>query len=293
MAASAPVSLRVRVFTPDGAPVYCVFAFEVDPARRAVKTQSAAGSAEQFRALSLDAPGSELRSWFEELRYYGREDARLSQDLDRHLKRVLADESFRQALVETVVDRNVSRVEYALLAPLEHILGQKTLAKEFAFGDVGGPAPVTQEKPIPMQFLMAPLNGIPLLRLSIPQTVIARLADLKDARTKAFLASLPEEERNQSQFQVVVKGLREAPDVGSEAVRATVELPGGIAGEIVEENRYIRVRLPAPDPSVAKRMRAESATTVPIARFDVPSWAIFAAAAFLLLLFGTLLVTLL
>ena len=295
MAVNNSAILRVRCFTPDVQPLYCVLSFEVDSNRKTVRPSAVAGRADNFHTLKLDCAPPEMTAWLEEVRYYGRTDPRITADLERCLKRLLSDASFADRLLESIEKRDLSPIDFALNSELEHILGARQLAKESFFG-VAGPAPAaaSAERTIPMHFMMAPLNGVPLLRLALHQSVAARFADLKDPATRAFLESLPEEERKSKSFEVKLVSLREARDVGPEAVRAVVHLPGGIAAEVVEENRYIRVRLAGSGGAeAAQRKRDAAETAIPFARFELPAWAIFGAAFLLMTVLATLLLSLL
>lgn len=293
MTGNTTVTLRVRIFTPDVQPLFCVLSFEADPARKVVVADTAAGRSEDFRTLSLDCSSSEMRAWFEQVRYYGRTDARITADLQSHAKRLVADPSFVSGILRAVSERNISRIEYALTSPLEHILGSKHLSRECHFGESAAEQPAAPtEKAIPMHFMMAPLNGVPLLRLGLRQKVVARFADLKDPRTKAFIESLPEEERKATSADVVLLSLREAPDVGTEAVRAVVQLPGGVAAEVVEENRYIRVRLARSGEAAPQQGAPRTEAPISFSGFELPPWAIFGAAIFLMVLLATVVLSL-
>lgn len=296
MAANGSYFLRVRVRTPDVEPLFCVIVFDVDAARKAVKVQSAAGRAEDFRTLRLDATPAEVTAWFESLKYYARIDPRITVDLERFTKRLAADAAFVASMMKAVADSDMAPIDYALSAELEHILGSKHLARETQFGQASATseAPAPTARPLLMNFLMAPLNGVPLVRLGLHQRVMARFSDLKDARTRAFLETLPDEERKPA-LEVVVKSLREARDVGPDAVRAVVQLPGGVEAEVVEENRYIRVRL-ADGQLGGESQRGSQRpvdTAVTFSGLEVPAWAVFASAMFVMVILATVLFSLL
>ena len=259
----------------------CHFAVIIDLGSKTVKeVHAAAGTDGEFRERPLNEAIEPFLEWVQEVRYYYRVDANLTQDLERVVKHSIRDPEVLGKLVDAFKTGKTGDIDYAMGTELTHILGDKNPRIEVALlkmdeqkasateakGDGGADGgsnkgSFKQGTFLPMGFVMAPINGTFLPRVPLGTSVVVKFIKPAEPTTKGYIANHkgPDEEHPE-RAHAYLRELNQVP--GTSQIQVIVELPGGQQGEIIEDSQDIKIKLaPTHAPKKKKKSRTPASST--------------------------------
>jgi hypothetical protein len=243
---AAHLLLRIKIITASKKYFWLGFVFDPEEARL-LEVIAVAGTRDEFRDPEMEPSVHGFQSWVQSMRYYQHFDSALTLDIEGFGRSMGSNPDFVNRALPALNSRNFAAIEPFFSAELDHAIGEKERRIEFS---VLGSSDQAEEPDapaaesvaaVPVKFVMAPVNGIPLIRLHPGLKAVVKVTDFKHPLGRAFAerwrkanGELP------GQLPALIQAMNQLPEG---KIQVLVVLPDSSIGEAIEESENIKIKL--------------------------------------------------
>lgn len=242
------IVLKSRMEAPDG--VLYVYSVRFDLVRKTLnETHGIAGDHHELAEQSLAEEHSAFVNWMKTMEFNGRRDESRTYDLLRYFEKYGKNPDWLVEVCGMLRAGDTNGLQYKFSQDFEIALGYKDLVISCDLAEYVPPPKSESGQPaedlsasIPVNLVVSPFSGTPLIRLTPGDQVRVRFEEPQAARTSNYIKRMQVESKDgRYEVDARLQSLGTRPGKGD--ILLKLKLDGGAEAHVIEENQDIRVKL--------------------------------------------------